>query len=452
MNTADSTVRLNVLLGDSFAGCLSHDAPNNRFAFSYHPGWLQSPGAFPLGPCLPLQAAPNQSAELHSATVRHFFENLLPEGQALDDAASASYLAKSNLMGLMLALGGETSGAIRLCRADQAVASEPVVAVRRLLPQQELSRRIRARPWQPFSVWDGKVRLSIAGFQDKIAVLKEGDTWFFVEGSELASTVILKPEPGNPELPGLVSNEFFCMKLAETTGLPVARVNLLHVPEPVLEVARFDRLWQGQRIHRLHVFDGCQALGISPALKYERPYGDGETVRHIRDGASLPRLFQLLDASKNPAAQRLQLLRWVLFQVLIGNTDAHAKNLSFFCDAAGYALTPAYDLLSIPACGQTRLADSYAMAIGDAFRAQELSAFEWAHFAFTCKLPPALVARELKKMLTRIQAALPACRAMAQKAGADEGMVERVCEVVQSQCAWKESIVAQIVRVDQGLF
>lgn len=464
----DGSLVLDVLLGDALAGWLSHQADTNRFAFHYAPAWLAAPAAYPLSPGLPLHP-PEQSAEAHSTSVRQFFENLLPEGRALDEAASANNLSKSNLVGLMLALGGETSGAVRLCLHTEAAnagnigSNQPTPTLRRALLPAELSDRIRARPYQAFSVWDGKVRLSIAGFQDKIAVFKEGDDWFFVEGSELASTVILKPEPSNPDLAGLASNEYFCMTLAHAIGLPVAQVALRHVPQRVLEVLRFDRARQPSaqsaqsneaptRIQRLHVFDGCQALGISPMLKYERPYGDNEHVRHIRDGASLPRLFQLLESSKNPAAQRLQLLRWVLFQVLIGNTDAHAKNLSFFGDTQGFYLTPAYDLVSIFACDNAGIEDAFAMAIGDAFREHELSALEWAYFAFACHLRPSLVAQEMKKMMEKIKASLAGCCATAQGAGADMAVVHDVCKVVQRLCARHEGIVGQIVKVDQSLF
>jgi serine/threonine-protein kinase HipA len=463
---------LEVLLGNDLAGWLFHWPESNRFAFNYAPSWLAAPQPYPLSPGLPLHfpanlaiELPEQSAEMHSASVRQFFENLLPEGRALDEAASANNLSKSNLIGLMLALGGETSGAIRMRLAmelsERAAVPTRTPTLRRALLPTELSTRIRARPYQAFSVWDGKVRLSIAGFQDKIAVFKEGDDWFFVEGSELASTVILKPEPSNPALAGIASNEFFCMTLARAIGLPVAQVALHHVPERVLEVLRFDRRQQVQRpqhpqrpqqIQRLHVFDGCQALGISAMLKYERPYGDNEHVRHIRDGASLPRLFDLLESSKSPAAQRLQLLRWVLFQVLIGNTDAHAKNLSFFCDANGFYLTPAYDLVCTLACGNAGITDAFAMAIGDAFQAHEFSCFEWAHFAFACQLRPALVAQEMKKMIAKIKAALAECCAGAQSAGADMAVVDEVCKVVQGMCERHERFVAQIAKVDQRLF
>jgi serine/threonine-protein kinase HipA len=456
MTTPAAAVVLEVLLGDDLAGWLSHWPDGNRFAFDYAPGWRAAPHAWPLGPGLPLNLT-EQTAEVHSANVRQFFENLLPEGRALDEAASANKLSKSNLIGLMLALGAETSGAVRI-RLASASATAPAPTLARALPATELSTRIRARPYQPFSVWDGKVRLSIAGFQDKIAVFKDGDDWFFVEGSELASTVILKPEPGNPALAGLASNEFFCMTLARAIGLPVAQVALRHVPERVLEVLRFDRRQQPQtarrpqQVQRLHLFDGCQALSISAMLKYERPYGDNEHVRHIRDGASLPRLFALLESSKNPAAQRLQLLRWVLFQVLIGNTDAHAKNLSFFGDASGFYLAPAYDLVCTLACDHAAIDDAFAMAIGDAFHVDEFSAFEWAHFAFACQLRPALVAQEMKKMIAKIKAAQDGCCSIAQDAGAEMTVVHEVCKVVQDLCERHDTFVAQIMKVDQSLF
>ncbi len=86
-----------------------------------------------------------------------------------------------------------------------------------------------------------KVRLSIAGYQDKIAAYKKGDEWFLVGASALASTHILKLEPVSDQLRNLTSNEFFCMRLAEKVKLPADPVKLIHVPEPVLVVTRFDR-------------------------------------------------------------------------------------------------------------------------------------------------------------------------------------------------------------------
>jgi serine/threonine-protein kinase HipA len=150
-------------------------------------------------------------------------------------------------------------------------------------------------------------------------------------------------------------------------------------------------------VQRLHCIDGCQALGMGVSMKYERPYGDGRDVQHLRDGASLPKLFALMDhASSKPAADRLALLRWAIFQVLTGNTDAHGKNLSFFMDAGGLSLAPAYDLVCCLLYAGDSISDTLAMAIGDNFNPTALTAYDWALMAQECRLNPKLVSREKK--------------------------------------------------------
>lgn len=317
-----------------------------------------------------------EPGERHSASVRRFFENLLPEGQALDDAAAANRVSKSNLAGLLIALGRETAGALSI--APVGGFDDPSAPPgRRPLSRAELSGHIRARPGMPFTVWDGKVRLSIAGYQDKIALLVEGGDWYLVDGTGLASTHLLKPEPVRDRLRGMTTNELACMRLARAVGLPVAEVRLEWVPEPVLLVRRFDRKAGTGGIHRLHCIDGCQTLGLGVGMKYERPYGDGRDVRDIRDGASLPKLFALVDrTAPNPAAERLALLRWAIFQVLIANTDAYGKNLAFFLGAGGLRLAPAYDLVCCAPYAEDRVSDTLAMAVGDNFNPTALGAYD----------------------------------------------------------------------------
>ena len=256
-------LRLEVWLGDLLVGWLAVDI-ENRFAFSYAQAWLANESRFPLSPHLPLTDAPPASPEQHSAVVRQFFDNLLPEGRALDEAAQAQGVSKSNLVALLIALGRESAGAFRIQIERGSAAGEDAVddgARRRVdanphadvheqdatdddddrrqltreLSFVELSERIRARPYMPFSVWDGRVRLSIAGYQDKLAVAEWKSRWFLPDGSA-SSTHILKPEQvGRAEM-GLTSNEFFCMRLALRAGLAAAPVRLVQVPEPVLVV------------------------------------------------------------------------------------------------------------------------------------------------------------------------------------------------------------------------
>lgn len=437
-------MRLNVFIDDALVGTLHHEAAANQFAFEYAQAWVSSPIAFPLAPKLPLEPDSTVSTEQHSRIVRSFFENLLPEGQALDDVAAAYAISKANTMGLIAIMGQETAGALRIVRNDvpNVVPSDEM----RLVTPAELSARINERPQLPFTIWDQKVRLSIAGYQDKIAVYQDaGDQWFLVAGSRYASTHILKPEPQNALLAGLTSNEFFCMRLAKAIGLPVADVRLHHVPEPLLSVKRFDRHAGPAGVRRIPVIDGCQALSLATLAKYERPYGSTRDVKDIRTGASLPALFRMLKQSPQPVVERLKLLRWAIFQVLIGNTDAHAKNLTFFNHLGGLRIAPAYDLVSGLIYAESPIEDTFAMAIGDAFTVGELSTYEWVNMAELCELPPALVQKELTALSHRTLAELEATHQNTLAEGAEPSVVAQVEGIVQKEAERQLGIAASIV-------
>lgn len=437
---------LNVWAGEDLVGVLGHDPQANRFRFDYAAEWRQAEGRFPLSPLIPLQRPASETPEQHSAQVRQFFENLLPEGEALDHAAQAAGTTRSNLVGLLIAIGKETAGALRVTLADDhaAPAAASGEQLREITPAQ-LSERIRERENIPFSVWDGKVRLSIAGYQDKIAVYEREGRWYLVEGGRLASTEIVKPVPMRKQLASLPANEHLCMQLARRVGLEAAQTRLVHVPEPVLLVRRFDRVETQDGVRRLHIVDGCQALGLAVSMKYERAYGAAAEVAHLREGASLPKLFSLVDQSPLPAVDRLGLLRWAIFQVLIGNTDAHGKNVSFFCDGRGLRLAPAYDMVCMEALG-AGFSPTYAMAIGDAFSEDALSPYEWAHFGHLCKLPFRLVAHELDRLASQVIAVMDAFLADMIGQSVPAAVAQRFQKLVLATCIRQREHVPQIAR------
>ncbi len=397
-----STHRLDAWVNGRQMGTLVYHDDTGRFAFDYAPGWVASRSAFPLSPALPLERPKQVGDEHHSVSVRRFFENLLPEGKALDDAIAAHRLSKANLYGLLLVLGRESTGAISLL--PDGTSPEQIPDSRREVTGEELAERIRNRTHEPFNVWDGRVRMSIAGYQDKLAVYRDDDQLYLVEG-RLASTHILKPEPVSPNLPHLVANEHFCLRLAEALGLPSTGIDILRVPEPVLVVQRFDRQRRDGAVDRLHVIDACQALDLAVSHKYERNFGSGRDVAHIRDGVSLERLFSIADFAIAAAPVRLGLLRWTLVQYLIGNSDAHGKNVSFFVDPGGLRLAPSYDLVA--ACVYPKIDHEIAMAIGDEFNISNVRAYDWAELAVTCGLDRRLVAREMVRMAKAVRKVLP---------------------------------------------
>ncbi|MNR71316.1 Serine/threonine-protein kinase HipA [compost metagenome] len=375
-------------------GWLRYNPEEDVFRFDYAPDWKDKRHAFQLSPHIPFDGpAP-------AVTVRRFIQNLLPEGEALDVAAVYNQVSKSNDFGLLRALGGETAGALRFLAAPQP----PQEPVRRRISFEELSQRIAERDRQPFIVWDGKVRISVAGYQDKLQVIREGNDIYLADGS-LSSTHILKPPSRNPLLPHMVANEHFCMSLASALGSSkkhfepwAAQVDILRVPDPVLCVTRFDRRLDGDVVRSFHILDGCQALDRPVSHKYERNIGSGEDVKHIRDGVSFEALAALRagDHLANAAVDLRQMARWAITTLLIGNSDAHAKNLSFFAQYRSLAVAPFYDLVCTAVYDGNRVEQDLAMAFGDEFQLDAVRAFALADFCERLGYPRAAFARELR--------------------------------------------------------
>lgn len=377
---------LNVFDASARVGAVDYESLDDGFSFRYDERWVRSDGAYSISPHILLLG---EAAS--SGTVRRFLENLLSEGRALDVVATTFQVARNNLYGLLRQLGQETAGALSFLMTDPQARP----TTRREVTPAELKQRLDERAEVPFAVWDGRVRMSIAGYQDKLSVYMDDGHMYLVEG-ELASTHILKPQPADDRLPMLVANEHYCMTLAMRLGLPAAPVSILRVPEPVLVVERFDRLRDVERVRRLHIIDGCQALNFPVAYKYERNFGSGRDVRNIRDGVSFERLFSVAEFAMEKASTRMGLLRWAIFQYLIGNCDAHGKNISFFCKPAGLSLAPHYDLVSV--VQYDGLDHELAMAFGDEFNLDDVRPIDWAAFAERTGIPRVLLRREMERI------------------------------------------------------
>jgi serine/threonine-protein kinase HipA len=174
--------------------------------------------------------------------------------------------------------------------------------------------------------------MSLAGAQHKLAIVLQDGALFEPVGAT-PSTHILKPNHPDDDYPHSVINEWFIMRLAKRLGLEVPAVHRRYVPSPVYVIDRFDRLLNTQVWHRTHVVDACQLLGLDRNYKYSQ--------------GSIENLASLANACRSNALARARLFEWLVFNVLVGNTDAHLKNLSFMISHHGIQLAPFYDLLSI---------------------------------------------------------------------------------------------------------
>lgn len=362
---------------------------DDQLVWQYNHVWQKS--GYAVSPYLPL------NGEIPPQNTQKFLRNFFPEGNALDELTNCFHLSKSNTFGITRALGLDIPGSLIILSPEQMVDQKPIF---RIISEYELTQRLDDREHFSLIVWDGKPRLSVAGVQEKINVIynQEGQLGFG-EGS-LCSTHILKFE--KQKLSNLVLNEYITMKLAKHCGLTVANVQKMSFGKhETLLVERFDRqLISPTKVKRRHIIDGCQALNLSPEYKYERNFGSGRDVKHIRDGASYAKLFDFANQCTNPAFTKLQMLDWALFNVLVHNYDAHGKNISFFVGAKGISLAPFYDLVNIKMYPDFE--QEMAMAFGDEFDGNAINAYQLADFADSCHLSRVLVAKRLKTLIEKL--------------------------------------------------
>lgn len=295
--------------------------------FQYAEAWLRNPMRFALSPHLPLA----QESLLDGASqrpVQWYFDNLLPEeGQRVLLAGDAN-LASADAFGLLAWYGSESAGSVTLLPPE---AGPQTVEPLRPLPDAALEVRIRQLPKTPLTHAAIK-RMSLAGAQHKLAVVLQDGALFEPVGAT-PSTHILKPDHPNGDYPHSVINEWFVMRLAKRLGLQVPDVHRHYVPSPVYLINRFDRIADAQGWQRRHVIDACQLLGLDRSFKYSQ--------------GSMASLAALANACRSPAVARSRLFGWLVFNVLVGNSDAHLKNLSFMVSHEGVQLAPFYDLLSV---------------------------------------------------------------------------------------------------------
>ena len=384
---------LTIDLGRRHLGEIILEDKSEQYGLEYAPSWLDR-GGFAVSPHL-------KPGECASESVKRFLANLLPEGRWLEELSLSSHISRSNVFGLIAAIGAETAGAMSFRMGDEP--ERTLQTTFRPVTVMELEERISQRKNVSIAVWDGKPRLSVAGVQDKLPLLIRADGQMGFGEGELASTHILKF--GTSRALHLVINEYVCMQLARIIKLPVAEVALARFGEPVLVVQRFDRELSGETVTRKHLIDGCQMLDLPPIYKYERPFGKGGDAAVIRAGANLPDLFASCRLCRVPAVAMRDMLNWVLFQLLIGNSDAHGKNISFFVGPAGIDTAPAYDLLNLDMYA-TQYDRDFSMAIGDAFAPEDISPWELAEMCERCNLQKRLVANTLTALSGKLLKAI----------------------------------------------
>lgn len=332
---------LRVLMNDSPVGYLEQ-APKGNLTFRYDESWLAREDAVPASIMLPLREEPFAGPAVLAA-----FDNLLPDSESQRRTISERVRAGgADTFSLLKEIGRDCAGALQFTEEDGQADQyriDPAKLDGEPLDTEALELLLQGLPQSPLGLtFRDSFRVAVAGAQKKTALLFHDNRWFKPHGVT-PTTHILKTQigklPTGTDLSNSIDNEYYCLKLTEAFGLPVAAAEIQTFGATrALVVERFDRnRTEDGRIIRLHQEDMCQALSIHPSIKYERQGGPG-----------VGQVLRVLEGSEDPARDQEIVLKAQLIFWLIGATDGHAKNFSIFVGPSGaFRLAPLYDILTV---------------------------------------------------------------------------------------------------------
>lgn len=306
--------------------------------FVYGDSWFQRSGAVPLSLSLPL------TDKTHKGDiVYNYFDNLLPDSMDIRNRIQARFGAKTNQpFDLLSYIGRDCVGAIQLISERTEVNVKKIEGTP--LNESEIANELRNYKTLPLGMSkDQDFRISIAGAQEKTALLMHNGKWQRPTGvtptTHIFKLPIGKIEHSGIDLSDSVENEWLCLEILRCFGLPVPTVSIEQFEDiKVLVVERFDREFALDKswIIRHPQEDMCQANAVAPALKYESDGGPG-----------IASIMELLKSSLKPEDDRKQFMQTVFLFWLFGAIDGHAKNFSIFLKEGGrFELTPIYDVIS----------------------------------------------------------------------------------------------------------
>lgn len=308
-------------------------------AFSYADDWLNSENTRPISLSMPLT-----QVSYKGNLVESFFDNLLPDNETIRKRIQTRFnVPSNNCFDILSYIGADCVGALQLLTQDkleniQAVHAKPI-------SDSEIAKILKNYQKAPLGM-DNKLldfRISIAGAQEKTALLKYKNKWCLPERFTPTSHIIKLPigfiKHSGIDLSESVENEWLCLQILSAYSLPVNKADIVLFDDvKTLVVERFDRFWSDDKkwLVRVPQEDFCQVLGYPSALKYESDGGPG-----IED------VMGILLGSRDMLDDRIKFMKAVFLFWVIGAIDGHAKNFSITIERQGrYQLTPLYDVIS----------------------------------------------------------------------------------------------------------
>ena len=362
--------RLNVWCNGGHVGYLWRDGKND-IGFQYSEEWLENPVRFPISVTLPLRSE-SYEAGGKKRVAHNFFANLLPEADSRKRICREKGISEGNDFELLRAIGGECAGALSI------IGNEPAQATPKYRPLSDddlTELLVKRNPLAVIEESDSPPRFSLAGAQDKVPVKYENGQ-FFIPLDNSISTHILKYRLR--DVSHVPAYETVTTWTANELELDACEINYhTHVGESFSLAKRYDRITTEDGLVRLHQEDFCQASGRSSQNKYEH-----------EGGPSFAECLKLIQKhSTQPLQDIPRLIQWQVFNYLVGNSDAHAKNLSFLYGLDSTSrLSPFYDLIAIHAWPSHVFNHDLALSIGGESNIHKVKRSHWEKLADDCAI------------------------------------------------------------------
>lgn len=402
-------------------GIVRRDMKADKLSFHYESAWRSKASSYPLSLSMPL----SKSTHDHEV-VEAFLWGLLPDNSSILEKWGRRFqVSPRHAFKLVSWVGEECAGAIAFIRPDRLDSWVGTQSDRKIkwLNAAQLGERIQllVNDHSASRTSEDQGYFSLAGAQPKTALhydsRRKRNKWGVPEGN-VPTTHILKPTIG--VFDGFAENEHFCLALAGELGLRVADSEVQMIGgTPVIVVERYDRIRTPAEVLRVHQEDMCQALACPPQNKYQKDGGPGpfEIVQLIRERSSRSRddLNRFLDA--------------MIFNWLIANTDAHAKNYSLLLAGQGQVrLAPLYDLISslpYPEIARDRRS-KFAMKVGGKYRVGEIAGRQWRKLSQELALGESDVLARIEGMGNRMGEAVKTVADRVEATGLRHAVIEEL--------------------------
>lgn len=351
--------------------------------FQYNEEWLSSSQARPLSLSMPLRRDAYSGSE-----VFNYFDNLLPDRKNIRDRVISRFKVEADHpFDVLSAIGNDCVGAIQvhsnMPKNVRIITGEP-------LTENNIADLIRGYRVNPMGMDpEADFRISLAGAQEKTALLYYDDQWIKPTGTTPTTHILKFPighidnPSGSIDLSNSCENEWLCLEFMSLVGIPTAKSEVLYFEDQtVLSVERFDRRFSEDSswVLRLPQEDFCQALNLPSSMKYQEHGGPGMTE-----------CLALLQASNSADDDRENFLKSQILFYLMGAIDGHAKNFSIFHQAGSrYEMTPIYDVLSIHTINNKQLPHRARLAMSWKGKSKNnyfsYKQIQPRHLLYTCEL------------------------------------------------------------------